>query len=101
MFARVVRYEVPVDLYEEALERFSEAAREIEQLDGFEHGYLLSDADKGLVVTATVWRDRAALDASDVRAGALRQRAVRAVGGSVQQVDRLEVAAELGAASKA
>jgi heme-degrading monooxygenase HmoA len=97
VFARLVRYQVPPEHYDEAVERFDEAAREIEQLDGFEHGYLLADPESGLVVTATFWRDRATLDGSDVRAGALRQRAVRAVEGSIECVDRVEVVAELRA----
>jgi heme-degrading monooxygenase HmoA len=97
LFARVVRYQVPPEVYDEALERFAEAAAEIEHLEGFGHGYVLGDRENGLVITATFWRDRAALDGSDVRAGALRQQAVRSVEGSIDCVDRVEVVAELGA----
>ena len=97
MFARIVRYQAPTELFDEALERFGEAAGEIERLDGFEHGYVLADRESGLLMTTTLWRDRAALDASDVRASALRQRAIRAVEGSVESVDRVEVVTEIGA----
>jgi heme-degrading monooxygenase HmoA len=98
--ARVARYKVPVELYDEALERLGEAAAEIERLEGFEHGYVLADAESGLVITTTIWRNRAALETSDVRASALRQRAIRAVEGSIECVDRLEVVAQLGATVK-
>ena len=97
MFARVVRYQVPTELYDEALGHFGEAAREIEGINGFEHGYVLADRDSGLVVTVTLWRDRSALDRGDVRASAVRQRAIRAVGGSIECVDRLEVVVEMDA----
>ena len=97
MFARIVRYQVSAEHLEETLERFREAAAEIESLDGFEHGYLLADRESGLVITNTIWRDRSALDASDVKAGALRQRAISDVEGSVESVHRVEVVTELGA----
>jgi heme-degrading monooxygenase HmoA len=101
LFARIVRYQVPTELFDEALDRFGEAGSEIEQLDGFEHGYILADRESALIMSVTLWRDRLALDASDVRAGALRQRAIRAVGGSVECVDRLVVANEIGAGVEA
>lgn len=97
MYARIVRYQVPAELFDEALEGFAVAAKEIEKLDGFDHGYVLGDRDSGLVMTSTIWQSRAALDASDVRAGSLRQDAIRNVEGSVESVDRVEVVSEIGA----
>lgn len=97
MYARIVRYQVPTELFDEALEGFSVAAKEIEKLDGFAHGYVLGDRDSGLVMTSTIWQNRAAMDASDVRAGALRQEAIRGVEGSVESVDRVEVVTEIRA----
>jgi heme-degrading monooxygenase HmoA len=97
LFARIVRYQVPTTLFDEALAGFAEAAKEIEQLVGFEHGYVLGDRESGLIMTTTFWENRAALDSSDVRAGALRQRAIGGAEGSVESVDRVEVVTEIGA----
>lgn len=96
MYARIVRYQVPTERFEEALEGFEEAAKAIKQLDGFAHGYVLGDPESGLIMTSTIWQSRTALDASDVKASALRQRAIRDVQGSVESVDRVQVLTEIG-----
>jgi len=43
MLARVARYEVPSDRIEDAVDAFSEAAKEILDLDGLVGGYVLVD----------------------------------------------------------
>lgn len=96
MFARVARYEVPEDRIDDAIENFRKAAAELEQLDGLEGGYVLVDRDNSTAITLTLWESRAALDASEVRASRVRQTAIGEAGGSVQAVDRGEVAYELG-----
>jgi heme-degrading monooxygenase HmoA len=96
VFARLVRYKVEPDRSDEALAAFRSAADEIGSLDGFEGGYVLSDAESGHIYTLTLWTDRAALEASEVRASRLRQGAVRTVEGDIEAVDRLRVAQNIG-----
>lgn len=96
MHARLARYALEPDRVDDALEAFREAGREIAQLQGFRGGQLLVDWDAGTVMTLTLWENRAALDASDVRAAQLRQAAVRPVEGEVQAVNSYDVPFELG-----
>jgi heme-degrading monooxygenase HmoA len=94
--ARVARYAIEPDRIDDAVESFREAGRELAELDGFKGGHLLVDSDEGTVVTFTLWENRAAVDASDVRAAGLRQRALQSVEGEVQSVTCYEVPFELG-----
>ena len=96
MYARLVRYAIEPDRIDEALGAFREAGRELAQLEGFQGGHVLVDADAGTLLTFALWKDRAALDKSEVRAASLRQRALRSVDGEVQSVVCYEVPFELG-----
>jgi heme-degrading monooxygenase HmoA len=94
--ARLARYAIEPDRLVEALEGFREAGRELSQLEGYQGGHLLVDHDDGTLITLTLWENRAAVDASDVRAASLRQRALRSVDGEVQSVNLYEVPFPLG-----
>ena len=96
MFARVARYQVDPARCEEALGAFRSAAEEIGSLDGCEGGYVLTDGETGRIYTITLWRDRAAMETSEVRASRLRQDAVRGVDGELESVERLSVAQDIG-----
>ncbi len=96
MHARLARYAIEPDRIDDAVESFREAGRGLAELDGYKGGHLLVDADEGTLVTFTLWENRAAVDASDVRAAGLRQRALKAVDGEVQSVTCYEVPFELG-----
>lgn len=86
MHARLARYAIEPDRVDDAVESFREASREISQLEGFRGGHILVEYDEGTVMTLTFWEDRAALEASDVRAASARQAAVRPSEGEVQSV---------------
>jgi heme-degrading monooxygenase HmoA len=86
MLARVARYEVPPERVGEAVVAFQEAAMTIAELDGVEGIWIFADSDSGTTMTVSLWRDQQTLDASEVRAATLRQRAARNVGGEVQSV---------------
>jgi heme-degrading monooxygenase HmoA len=92
VFARVVRYSVEPERCEEALAAFEEAAREIGEIDGIQGAYVMADGDSGRIITLTLWEDREKLEASEVRASALRQQALRTVEGEIESVERLRVA---------
>lgn len=95
MLARVARYEVPSDRLQDAVDAFSEAAQEIQALDGLVGGYVLVDYEDGRTMTVTLWENQAALDSSESATRAARTNAANAVGGSVLSVERFEVAQEL------
>ena len=92
MFARVVRYRVPDGRLDEAVEAFRDPARQLSELDGNQGGYVLVDDENSTALTVTFWENRAAMEASEVRASRLRQEAMQSVHGEVQAVDRCGVA---------
>lgn len=92
MFARVARYKIPEDTFDEAVEGFRAAVEELRDIQGNAGGYLLVDRDNGTALTLTFWENRTALEASEVKASRLRQQAVGPLGGEIQAVDRCEVA---------
>lgn len=99
MLARVARYEVQRERIDDAVKSFGEAAVQIEQLDGFEGGYILVDPDDGRTMTLTLWSNSATLENSESVAGRARRQAAEAVGGSVLSVEKFNVAQELASPS--
>jgi heme-degrading monooxygenase HmoA len=99
MLARVARYEVDSDRIGEAVTAFGEAAKEIEELEGFAGGYVLVDHEDGRTMTLTLWQNFAAFENSERSAGKLRREAASAVGGTVLSVEKFEIAQELTARS--
>lgn len=92
MFARVARYSFPPERYDEAVEAFRAATEQLREIEGNTGGYLLVDRDNSTALTVTFWESRATMETSEVRASRLRSEAIGAVGGSVEAVDRCEVA---------
>jgi heme-degrading monooxygenase HmoA len=97
MLARVARYEVDSDRIDDAVNAFGDAAKEIENLDGFAGGFVLVDHEDGRTMTVTLWDNFAALENSERTAGKARREAATSVGGSVLSVEKFEVAQELAA----
>jgi predicted secreted protein len=95
MFARVARYKIPEESLNRAVEAFAEAAVQLRGLEGAAGGYVLIDRDNCTALTVTLWENRVAMEASEVRASRLRSDAVAPLGGEVQAVDRCEVAIDL------
>jgi predicted secreted protein len=95
MFARVARYRIPEESLDRAVDAFAEAAEKLRDLDGNAGGYVLIDRDNCTALTVTLWENRVAMEASEVRASRLRSDAVAPLGGEVQAVDRCEVAIDL------
>jgi heme-degrading monooxygenase HmoA len=92
MFARVARYRYPAERYDEAVEAFRTASEQLRAIEGNTGGYLLVDRDNSTALTVTFWENRAAMEASEVRASRLRSQAIDAVEGEVEAVDRCEIA---------
>lgn len=97
MFARVARYEVPLERIDDAVKAFREAVTEIEGIDGLRGGSVLVDAEDGVVMSMTFWDTRTAMMDSEVKAAGLRQKAAKEVDGTVVSVHCLDVVAEIGA----
>jgi heme-degrading monooxygenase HmoA len=98
MFARVARYDVEPERTGEAIEAFREAAGQLELLSGLKGGYVLADWEDGVIMSVTLWENRAAMDESENKAAALRQEAAKSVDGTVVSVHNLDVPIEIGAA---
>ncbi|HEY7708228.1 MAG TPA: antibiotic biosynthesis monooxygenase family protein [Gaiellaceae bacterium] len=92
MFSRVARYRIPEEHLDDAVRAFEQAVIELREIDGNDGGYLLVDRENSTAITVTLWRDRASLEASEVRASKLRADAVSPYGGEILAVDRCEVA---------
>ena len=92
MFSRVARYRIPEENLDDAIGAFGRALDELKEIQGGLGGYLLVDRDNCTALTVTFWENRAALEASEVRASHLRSNAVGPYGGEIQAVDRCEVA---------
>jgi heme-degrading monooxygenase HmoA len=95
MLARVARYEFDAERIDAAVQAFGEAAKQIEQLDGFAGGYVLVDPEDGRTMTVTLWDNAAQLENSERVAAKARREAAAAVDGSVLSVEKFEVAQEL------
>ena len=65
MFARVARYEVEPERTPAAVDAFREAVAELEGINGLEGGYVLTDADDGVVISMTLWESRTAMEDSE------------------------------------
>jgi heme-degrading monooxygenase HmoA len=98
MYARIARYDVEPDRTGEAIEAFREAARQLEGLSGLKGGYVFADWEDGVIMSMTLWENRAAMDESETKAAALRHAAAAAVDGTVVSVHNLDVPIEIGAA---
>ena len=69
MLARVARYEVQSERIDAAVQAFGEAAKQVEQLDGFAGGYVLVDPEDGRTMTVTLWDNAGTLENSERVAG--------------------------------
>ena len=100
MLARVARYEVRSEQIDAAVQAFGEAAKQVEELDGFAGGYVLVDPEDGRTMTVTLWDNAGTLENSERVAGKARREAAEAVDGSVLSVEKFEVARELSGSSR-
>ena len=98
MYARIARYDVQPDRTGEAIDAFREAAQQLEGLEGLKGGYVLADWEDGVIMSLTLWENRAAMDSSENKAAALRQQAAKSVDGEVVSVHNLDVPIEIGTA---
>jgi heme-degrading monooxygenase HmoA len=101
VFARVARYEVAAEKIGAAVEAFRSATDQLENVTGFQGGYVLTSPEEGVIMSMTLWGSRAAMDESEVHAARLRREATDQVDGEVTSVQRFEVAVETGSSPTA
>jgi heme-degrading monooxygenase HmoA len=92
MFARVSSYQLQTDQADQAVQAFTTAIDPLRQLDGAKGAYLLLDRSSGKALTITLWESEEAMGASEEGATKLRSDAAGSAGGTVQDVERYEVA---------
>jgi heme-degrading monooxygenase HmoA len=92
MFARISSYQLPADQADQAVQAFNTAINPLRQLDGAKGAYFLLDRSSGKALTITLWQSEEALGASEEAANKLRSDAAGSAGGTVQSVERYEVA---------
>jgi heme-degrading monooxygenase HmoA len=92
MFARVSTYQFAPDQAEQGAEAFNRTAESLRQSNGIRSAYFLFDRASGKALTITLWDSEEALTASEEAASRLRSEAAGSAGGTVQSVERYEVA---------
>jgi heme-degrading monooxygenase HmoA len=92
MFARVSSYQFSADQADQAVQAFTTAINPLRQLDGAKGAHFLLDRSSGRALTITLWESEEALRASEGAANQLRSDAAGSAGGTVQSVERYEVA---------
>jgi heme-degrading monooxygenase HmoA len=95
MHARVSTYET--DDPEGLIAGFQSVTSQLEQVDGFSHGYFLVDDATGRAVSITIWDSEDALNASSSAADELRARGTSPSGSHVLSVDSYEIVHRAGA----
>ena len=73
MLARVARYEVEAQRIDDAVQAFSEAATQVEELQGFAGGFVLVGPEDGRTMTLTLWENSATLENSEPVASRARR----------------------------
>jgi heme-degrading monooxygenase HmoA len=93
MFVRATRLRVPTDKVDAAIDNFTGVAvPAVKKLQGNTGAVLAVDRDQGRLIAITYWADEAALKASESATTGIRAGVADAAGGSVDEVDRFEVA---------
>jgi heme-degrading monooxygenase HmoA len=92
MFARVSTYQFPPDQADQGAEAFNRATEPLRQMDGVRSAYFLLDRASGKALTITLWESEQAMTASEEAANRIRSDAAGSAGGTVQTVERYEVA---------
>jgi heme-degrading monooxygenase HmoA len=70
---------------------FASVTDELEQVEGFSHGYFLVDRETGKAASITIWDSEDAVRASSAKADQLRQRGTEPSGSQILSVDNYEI----------
>jgi len=93
MYARVSRYEIPVDRLDEDTRGLDETEEKVSAMPGSLGLYYMVDRESGQTMAVTLWEDEQAMRASEAAANQLRQQTTSAVSAKITSVERYEVVA--------
>jgi heme-degrading monooxygenase HmoA len=96
MHARVSTYET--DDPDGLIQGFQNVTSDLEQVEGFSHGYFLVDTATGKAVSITIWESEDALKASSQAADQLRARGTQPSETKIVSVDNYEIVHRAGTA---
>ena len=92
MFARVSTLRGAPEQIDDGIRQVREnVLPSVEQMDGYQGGYLLVDRQNGTSISITLWESEEAMRASEEAANQLRSDAAGAAGAQIASVDRCEV----------
>jgi heme-degrading monooxygenase HmoA len=92
-FARVSRYQIPVEKVDTAISQASPTAPQVRGIPGNTGGYLLIDRRTGTALSVTLWESEQTLEASVEQANQIRAGITARLGGSISSVDSYMIAA--------
>ncbi len=90
MFARVTTYHADEDT-DKLLEGFRSTLGSLQLVDGFSHGYFMTEPSTKAAMSITVWESEAAMTASTGSAEARRDQRTESGAASVVSVDTYEI----------
>lgn len=94
MYARVSRYEVPMDKIEEDVRGVQETQQKVSQMPGSQGLLYLVDRQSGRTMSVTLWEDERAMWESEEASSRLRDETTAANSGKVISIERYEVATQ-------
>jgi heme-degrading monooxygenase HmoA len=94
MHARVSTYQT--DDVDGLVQGLASVTDELEQVDGFSHGYFLVDRQTGKGASITIWESEEALRASSSQADQLRKKGTEPSGSRILAVDSYEIVQTVG-----
>jgi heme-degrading monooxygenase HmoA len=94
MYARVSRYEVPIEKLDEDIRGAEETEKKVRAMPGSQGLYYLVDRDTGKTMSITLWDSEKAMRDSDTAASQLREETTAASSARIVAIERYEVVAQ-------
>lgn len=94
MWARVSRFEGPIDRVDEDIRGIGEVVEKAKQMAGFRGLYYLVNRESGQTVAVTLWEDEQAMRASEEGANRIRQESAGRTAAVITAVEHYEVVAQ-------
>ncbi|MBI5230775.1 MAG: hypothetical protein HY876_01275 [Coriobacteriales bacterium] len=91
MFARVSRYEVPLEKLHDDIEGVDETQKKVSDMPGSLGLFYLVDRATGQTMSITLWDSEESMRASESGASALRDQTMEAASAHVTSIERYEV----------
>lgn len=91
MYARISRYEVPLDRLDEDIRGADDTVTKVERMPGSLGLFYLVDRKTGKTMSMTLWESQQAMSESEAPAASLRDRTSSAVGSRIVAIERYEV----------